>query len=498
MGSSGSDAIVVNTARSALHRLLPLPLVIEPSEGSLTLTAQSRIVIGAGIGGFDHTVNHLIGDVQKATGLHLARAASAVDGDITLQLNGDLAVHGEEGYELLIGPNGATLRAGHPHGLWNGTRTLVQLFAHLPGDATLPAMRIVDRPRYVWRGAMLDVARHFFGVDQVLRFIELIARFKINRLHLHLTDDQGWRLAVDGWPTLTSIGGSTATGHGSGGWFSRADYCEIVAHAARHFVTVVPEVDMPGHTNAALASVPALNLSGKSPPLYTDYPRDLASVGFSSLHLAAPATRHLITDVIAQLAADTPGKYLHIGGDEANMTDAAEYCEFIELLQREVHSHGKQLVGWEEVARAALLPGAIVQHWLDGDVARRAPGSARFVMSPSAYTYLDMKHTPSCRIGRRWAGFIDVDTAYRWDPATSIEGIADHRIEGVEAALWTEKVATFDDVQHLSFPRLACLGEVGWTAQYLRRWDSFRPRLAVHAQRLEQIGVPIYRSALLD
>jgi len=498
MGSSSSDAIVVNATHSALHRLLPLPLVIEPSDGSLTLTAQSRIAIGAGVGGFDHTVNHLIGDVQRATGLHLARAASAADGDITLQMNGDLAVHGEEGYELFIDAKGATLRAGHPHGLWNGTRTLVQLFSHLPGDATLPAVRIVDRPRYVWRGAMLDVARHFFGVDQVLRFIELIARFKINRLHLHLTDDQGWRLAIDGWPTLTHIGGSTATGQGSGGWFSRTDYQEIVAHAARHFITIVPEVDMPGHTNAALASVPALNLNGTSPPLYTDMPRDVASIGFSSLHLAAPATRQFITDVIAQLAADTPGKYLHIGGDEANATEVADYCAFIELLQREVHLHGKQLVGWEEVAHAALLPGAIVQHWLHGDVVRRAPGSARFVMSPSAHTYLDMKHTPSCRIGRRWAGCIDMDTAYEWDPATLIEGVGEDRIEGVEAPLWTEKVATFEDVQHLCFPRLACLGEVGWTAQHLRSWGGFRPRLALHAQRLEQIGVPIHRSALLD
>lgn len=498
MAGSRSDAIVVDVADNALHRLLPLPLIIEPHGGSLTLTPQSRIVIGTGIGGFDHTVNHLIGDVQKATGLHLARAAVATPGDITLRLDGDLAEHGEEGYELLIGTDGATLRAGHPHGLWNGTRTLVQLFAHLPGDATLPAIRIVDCPRYAWRGAMLDVARHFFGVDQVLRFIELIARFKINRLHLHLTDDQGWRIAIDGWPTLTNIGGSTATGHGSGGWFSRADYTEIVAHAARHFVTVVPEVDMPGHTNAALASVPALNLTGTSPALYTDMPRDLASVGFSSMHLAASATRHFITDVIAQLAADTPGKYLHIGGDEANATDAAEYREFIELLQREIHSHGKQLVGWEEVANAALLPGAIVQHWLHGDVVRRAPGTARFVMSPSAHTYLDMKHSPGCQVGRRWAGFIDMDAAYRWDPATLIEGIDDDRIEGVEAPLWTERVATFDDLQYLCFPRLACLGEVGWTAQHLRSWDAFRPRLAVHAHRLEQIGVPIYRSALLD
>ncbi|MGB8862215.1 MAG: beta-N-acetylhexosaminidase [Ilumatobacteraceae bacterium] len=474
------------------NRLVPLPAQVHVAGGSLTVDAHTRIVVGPGAQDCAHTVNHLVADVQKATGLHLSRSDVAGTGDIVLQLDPRAAEHGDEGYELTISSSGATLRAAHPHGLWNATRTLVQLYPHAPANTSLPAVHIVDRPRFEWRGAMLDVARHFFGVDQVLRFIELMARFKLNRLHLHLTDDQGWRLAIDGWPTLTSVGGNTCVGGGYGGWFSRADYQEIVAHAARHFITVVPEIDMPGHTNAALTSIPALNLDGIAPPPYTD-----KGVGFSSLHLAAPATRRFITDVIGQLAADTPGRYLHIGGDEAHTTDHAEYREFIELLQREVLGHGKQMIGWEEITSADLADGTIVQHWLHADAVRRAPAATRFVMSPAAHTYLDMQHTPECRIGRRWAGFIDVDTAYGWDPAALIDGIGDERIAGVEAPLWTEKVATFDDVQHLCFPRLACLGEVGWTAQSLRGWDAFRPRLTVHADRLADIGVPLYRSALL-
>lgn len=477
------------------HRcLVPLPLQLEQHSGVLRITARTRIVVGSGIDPADHTVGHLVGDLQGASALHLSWATEAEVGDVVLQIDEHgIDEHGQEGYELLIGERGATLRAATAHGLWNGTRTLVQLFPHDPGDNELPALRIVDRPRYEWRGAMLDVARHFFGVDHVLRFIELIARFKLNRLHLHLSDDQGWRIAIDGWPTLTTVGGKTSVGAGSGGWFTRQDYAEIVAHAARHFIVVVPELDMPGHTNAALGSVPALNLDGIAPRHYTD-----KGVGFSSLHLAAPATRHFISDVIAQLAADTPGGHLHIGGDEANVTDHSEYREFVELLQREVRAHGKQMVGWEEIANAHLAPGTLVQHWLRPDVARSAPLSARFVMSPAAHTYLDMKHTPECLLGRRWAGFIDVDVAYNWDPAGLIEGVDDDRIAGVEAPLWTEKVATFDDVEHLCFPRLACLGEVGWTAQHLRSWDGFRPRLALHAERLADIGVQLYRSALLD
>jgi hexosaminidase len=202
--------------------------------------------------------------------------------------------------------------------------------------------------------------------------------------------------------------------------------------------------------------------------------------------------------VIGQLAADTPGDYLHIGGDEAHVTEPTEYGEFIELLQRTVTAHGKQMVGWEEIGTAALAPGAIVQHWLRPEVAAPAPAGSRFLMSPAAHTYLDMQHAPDDRLGRRWAGPIDVDKIYCWDPAALIDGVGDDRIIGVEAPLWTEKVVTFDDVEQLCFPRLACLGEVGWTPQELRHWDSFRPRLATHADRLAAIGVQLYRSALLD
>ena len=208
------------------HRVVPLPSSFELREGSLPITALTRIVI-ADEHEHDHqhdqTVNHLIGDVQRATGIHLARTATAAAGDIELRLDGDPGQLGPEGYALDIDEHGATVRAATPHGVWNGTRTLVQLLPHTPLDTSLPFAHILDRPRYEWRGVMLDVARHFFGVDQVLRFIELIARCKLNRLHLHLTDDQGWRIAIDGWPALTGVGGSTGASGSAGGYFTRAD-----------------------------------------------------------------------------------------------------------------------------------------------------------------------------------------------------------------------------------------------------------------------------------
>ncbi|MDO8364734.1 MAG: beta-N-acetylhexosaminidase [Actinomycetota bacterium] len=475
-----------------LRCLLPQPAVVEPLPAHLPVTAASRVVPGAGLGDDEHTVSHLLADLQRATGLRLGRgrADGPAKGDIVLRIDPTLP-YGEEGYELLIDETGAFLTAAAGHGLWNGSRTLLQLFTHDHADTRLPAVRIVDTPRFEWRGAMLDVARHFFGVDYVMRFVELIARYKINRLHLHLTDDQGWRLAVDGWPALTAIGATGGIGNDIGGYFSRTDYAEIVAHAARHFVTIVPEVDMPGHTHAALASVPGLNLDGICPPPYSGQ-----DVGFSSLQLGAPATRQLIHDVIGQLADDTPGHYLHIGGDEASVTSDGDYREFISVLHDEVRARGKRMIGWEEIATTRPGADTLVQHWLRPHVAV-ATSTARYVMSPAAHTYFDMRHSAECPVGRQWAGSIELDTAYEWNPAALLVGVDDDRIAGVEAALWTERVHSFADVEYLCFPRLLCLAEVGWTPQALRQWPSFRPRLALHAHRLADINVHLYRSPLL-
>lgn len=404
------------------------------------------------------------------------------------RLQPDRSDLGDEGYELLAADGAVTITAATAHGLFHGDRTFEQLW----DGASVPAVHVVDTPRFEWRGAMLDVARHPFTADDVCRFIELIARFKLNRLHLHLSDDQGWRIEVPDWPTLTAIGGTTACHGDEGGWFSLADWARIVDHAAEHFVTVVPEIDMPGHTHAALASVPGLNPGEVAPPPYTGI-----EVGFSSLRLDLPLTRRFVTDVVAHLAAITPGPWLHIGGDEAHSTDHDDYVEFVTFLQEEVARHGKRMVGWEEITAVPLRPDSLVQHWLRAETATAAAADCRLVMSPSAHTYLDMRHHADDAFGRRWAGHIDLDTAYGWDPGALLPGVGDDRIAGVEAPLWTEKVRTFEQVQTLCFPRLLCLAEVGWTPQAERDWERFRPRLAAATDRLDADGVTVYRSTLL-
>jgi hexosaminidase len=380
--------------------------------------------------------------------------------------------HGDEGYELVVGTDHVALSASTPAGLFHGTQTLRQL---VTADGTIPAVHVVDQPRFAYRGVMLDVARHFFDVTEVKRLIDLAALFKLNHLHLHLTDDQGWRIAVPGWPRLTGYGAGTEVGDGPGGFYSRDDYVEIVAYAQSRYLTVVPEVDLPGHTNAALASYPELTCDGAEVPRYTGI-----DVGFSSLCVDKETTYRFLDDVFGELAALTPGPYLHIGGDEATTLTPEAYAAIVVRAQEIVAGHGKTVIGWHEVAAAKLLPSTVVQYWgttVDApEVAAAAKQGNRVIMSPANHAYLDMKYSPATDLGLSWAGFIPVRESYNWDPGHYLSGVDESAVLGLEAPLWTETVRTRTDLEYLVMPRLAALAELGWT-QGPRDWDSLRGRM---------------------
>jgi hexosaminidase len=336
-----------------------------------------------------------------------------------------------------------------------------------------------DTPRYEWRGVMLDVARHFFCVDEVKRFIDVIARYGLNRLHLHLTDDQGWRIEIESWPRLAEVGGLSAVGGGPGGWYTQDEYAQLVAFAAARGVVVVPEIDLPGHVNAALVAYPEL-----APPDYSPAPYTGTDVGFSSLDTMSERTYEFVDEVVREVAALTPGPYFHIGGDEAAAT--VGYTRFVERVGEIVQRHGKRLVGWEEVAQAKLPPGSIVQHWKDRKLAERAIAQgASLIMSPGSRTYFDMKYDPTTVLGTTWAGYVGVRDAYEWDPGDVL---------GVEAAVWTETLETFADVELMAFPRLLALAEVAWSPAEQRDWQDFRVRLAEHEPQLAALGVNFFRS----
>ena len=280
-----------------------------------------------------------------------------------------------------------------------------------PGCGLLPPRAAQDlvRPdrgrsqgvtRFEWRGVMLDVARHFFGVEDVKRFVDVIARFGFNRLHLHLTDDQGWRIEIESWPRLAEAGGASAVGGGAGGFYTQRDYVEIVEHAASRDVVVVPEIDMPGHVNAAVVAYPELSLPGLDVAPYTG-----TDVGFSCLDVTSKRVHEFVDDVLRELAELTPGPYLHIGGDEVFKIPHEHYVSFVEHACARARAHGKVPVGWEEIAQSRLEPGTIVQHWKDPEHAREAVRQgARVLMSPGERTYFDHKYDASDEARHRVGG----------------------------------------------------------------------------------------------
>ncbi|HEX6686402.1 MAG TPA: beta-N-acetylhexosaminidase [Candidatus Limnocylindrales bacterium] len=479
--------------------VVPVPVSSFPTPGiSHEITGSTTIFADPGANGI---ATELATKLRAATGFPLpVQAAPSIGGGIQLLLNGAPPSVGAQGYRLDVTAEAIVIRAHQPAGLFAGVQTLRQLLpvaaeatTPQPGPWPVPGGAIVDHPRFAYRGAMLDVARHFFTVAQVKRYIDQLVLYKVNHLHLHLSDDQGWRLAIDSWPRLTTVGGSTAVGGDPGGYYTKADYTEIVNYAAARYVTIVPEIDMPGHTNAALASYAELNCDGKAPSLYTGM-----RVGFSSLCVPLERTYTFVGDVVRELAALTPGPYLHIGGDEAHSTTPAEYATFLNRVQGIVAAHGKTVIGWQEVVNADELPSTVAQYWwktgTNDVVAQAAARGTRIIMSPANKAYLDMKYRNSTRLGLKWAGLIEVQTAYEWDPATYLTGVGEASILGVEAPLWSETIRTSADIEYMAFPRLPALMELAWSPRSTHDWVSFQQRLAAQGPRWRVMGMNYFSS----
>ncbi|WP_344292038.1 beta-N-acetylhexosaminidase, partial [Streptomyces synnematoformans] len=477
---------------------------VAPGGSPYEITAETGIrvpPVGAAAGvAARTTAAYLAAVLRPATGFELP--VDSRSGDVELRLRPGLKkAVGPEGYELTSGGDGVVISAARPAGLFHGVQTLRQLLppqveADTPQDGPWPVAggRITDEPRFAYRSAMLDVARHFFTVEQVKRYVDQLALYKYNTLHLHLTDDQGWRLAIDSWPNLAEYGGSTQVGGGPGGYYTKDDYREIVAYAASRHMTVVPEVDMPGHTNAALASYAELNCDGVAPPLYTG-----TSVGFSSLCVPKEVTYDFVDDVVRELAELTPGPYIHIGGDEAHSTPHDEYVAFMERAQAIVGAYGKTVVGWHQLAGAHPVEGAVAQYWGttggEQEVIDAAKAGTPLVLSPANRTYLDMKYHEGTPLGLSWAGYVEVRQSYDWDPGAYMRGgVPESAILGVEAPLWSETISTSDHIEFMAFPRAAGAAELGWSPAAKLGWDGYRDRLAAQGPRWEAMGIDFYRS----
>jgi hexosaminidase len=477
-----------------LGDVVPVPAEVRPVPG-----ANFTIHSGTAIRTTATATGELLAEaVRSATGY--AVPVSRTAGAIALLLDETGLEGGDEAYDLEITTDLITVRANTEAGLFAAVQTLRQLLpVRGEGDVTLPGGRILDRPRFEYRSVMLDVARHFWTADEVKAYIDALAQFKINHLHLHLTDDQGWRLEITGWPKLTELSAGPGTGvrGEGGGFYTREDYTDLVAYAASRFVTIVPEIDMPGHTNAAQVAYPELTCDGVAVQPRTD-----TEVGYSSLCVGMEETYAFVEDVIREVAALTPGPYLHIGGDEAQATTEDDYRTFMSRVLPLVEKYGKRAVGWHEMAAVDLPDSAVPQFWrveaADDGTARAAANGSKVIMSPADRSYLDMKYDEDSPLGLDWAGVVSVERSYAWDPATRLPGVGEESLLGVEAPLWAETLRTLADVETMTFPRLAAVAEVGWSAQENRDWPSFRRRIAAFAPRWAAQGIAFYRSAEID
>jgi hexosaminidase len=430
-------------------------------------------------------------------------------------------------YRLSVNGLGVEIVAPTAAGVFYGTRTLRQLlpadlFRTAPSAArtsvVIEGVEISDAPRFGWRGMGLDLSRHFFPKDFVLKLVDLASLHKLNVLHLHLTDDQGWRVQIDGYPRLTEVGAwrrESPAGHYTqgrkdgtphGGFFTKADLAEIVAYAARRYVTILPEIDMPGHMQAAIASYPELGNTGEQLEVRTEW-----GISDHVLNLEENAVR-FCTDVLEEIMEVFPGQYVHIGGDECPTSEwessprARRLCErlglagprelqgwFTARMSEVVSAKGRSLVGWNEIVGAGAPKGSVILCWEGKNAWRAAVEAARagleVVMAPEPWCYFDWAYSDDPREPLAIRSAISVEQVYGLEPVPDdLEKDLEHFVIGAQCQLWSEYVVTPQHAEYMYFPRVCALAEVAWSGRD-RHWGDFERRLMAHLLRLDALGV---------
>ncbi|MBX9390078.1 beta-N-acetylhexosaminidase [Streptomonospora nanhaiensis] len=499
--------------------LLPRPAELATGAyDGLVLTPSTRIDADSAARG---TEAWLRAELGAATGLPFPRG----DGESAqIRLSVDAAAGlGTEGYRLIVDGEGALIVGNDPAGVFYGAQTLRQLLppnafrrAPLAGAAhwTLPSVRVTDRPRFAWRGCMLDVARHFMPKHGLLRFIDLLAMHKLNVLHLHLTDDQGWRVEIKRYPRLTEVGAWRAEsqvgagqppvydGRPHGGFYTQDDIREIVAYAAARHITVVPEIDIPGHSQAAIAAYPEL---GEGDPV--DVGRDWGVI--ETVLNVSDTTLDFYRGVFDEVLELFPSRYVCVGGDECpkkqwrtsetaqrrireeGLADEDELQSwFIRQFDAYLAERGRRLLGWDEILEGGLAEGATVLSWrgTEGGIAAARAGHD-VVMCPTATSYLDYRQSADPDEPVPVGTVLTTADVYTADPVPpELAASGADRVLGAQVNVWTEHMDTPRSVDFMVFPRLSAFAETVWTRD-TREYAEFWPRLRDHLRRLDALGV---------
>jgi hexosaminidase len=494
--------------------VIPLPASVKIENGFFTINEETGVSADS-----DTTATRILQNtLRPATGYRFNQSRFAKGIKLTLQPKA--GAH-PESYRLHVKRDQINITAPTQTGLFYGIQTLRQL---LPAQALaktkqnaqwrIPCLDIQDQPRFQWRGIMLDVARHFTTKAEVLKFLDTLALYKINTFHFHLTDDQGWRIEIKKYPRLTEVGSirkNTVIGHNTpnydnvphGGYYTQKDLREIVAYAADRHITVVPEIDMPGHMVAAIAAYPELG-DGKPAEVLNRW-------GVSDRVLnTKPETVQFCRDVLTEVMAIFPSEFIHIGGDECPKTqwknDPAEQARikerglkdehelqswFIQQMEDHLHQNGRRLIGWDEILEGGLPKRSAVMSWrgTSGGVTAANLGQ-NVVMTPTSHMYLDYYQARSAKEPEAIGGYLPLQQVYSFNPIVEeIKPEFRSMVLGVQGNIWTEYMKTFRHREYMAFPRALAVAEVGWTPQESRSYDNFLVRLQPNLDRLKILGV---------
>ncbi|MGH8494960.1 MAG: family 20 glycosylhydrolase [Gammaproteobacteria bacterium] len=509
--------------------MIPRPNRIEPSPAPFLL-GPSTAIVARGSEDARWTAVWLAELLERTAGIEpeVTNAASASANAIVLEIAPLRGSQDGEAYRLDVSPERITVTANRVAGLLYGAVTVWQLATAGPrqGDAIrIPAVTVIDEPRFAWRGLMLDSARHYVRPDFIERMIDWMALHKLNVLHWHLTDDQGWRLQIDAYPRLTSVGawrvpaGAAAADNRDpetgeprryGGFYTKDEVRDIVAYAARRQVTIVPEIEMPGHAQAAIAAYPELGVGEATPDVPADWGIHTWLFGVGEDTFAALET--ILTEVLELF----PGRYIHVGGDEAVKTqwieservqarmrelgledETALQSWFVKRIERFLEARGRRLIGWDEILEGGIAPRATVMSWrgIDGALEAASLGHDT-VLTPWPTLYFDHRQSPLASEPPGRGLVVSLEDVYRFEPMPDQLAPDERRhVLGIQANLWSEHIRTEDRVARMAFPRAAALAEVAWSQPDRTNWHSFLSRLPAQFARYRSLGIPFATSA---
>ena len=518
--------------RKDAYAIIPAPLSIKEKPGNFVFSKNSKIILSA-----INEENRIAADflsslIKNPTGIQVPVVKGTRESSGSVYMLIDSSIVDNEGYTLTISPKKIIVKAKNAVGLFYGVQTIRQL---LPPEVekdsiieniklSVPACSIIDKPRFAYRGMHLDVGRHMFPKEYIKRYIDMMALHKMNTFHWHLTEDQGWRIEIKKYPKLTNVGAfrkETQIGHGIvcdgkpyGGYYTQKDIKEIVAYAKSKFVTIIPEIEMPGHSLAALAAYPELSCTGGPFEVGTRWGI------FHNVYCAGKEeTFNFLEDVLSEVMELFPGKYIHIGGDECpkirwekcplcqkrikeeGLKDEKELQSyFTRRIEKFLISKGKRLIGWDEILEGGLAPEATIMSWrgISGGI-EAAKQNHDVIMSPDQYVYLCYYQCEPEGQPLANGGYLPLEMAYSYDPMPAeLNTLEQQHILGLEGCLWSEYINTPENLEYMAYPRMFAIGETGWTSAKQKNFDGFMDRFKVQKKRYDIIGINYFKGEYRD